>query len=32
MRIDPQTFTAAEYGNLIKIMVEQLKEIERYGK
>lgn len=32
MRIDPHTYTAAEYGNLIKIMMEQIKETKSDGK
>lgn len=31
MRIDPDTFTAAEYGNMIRIMFNQLEDIRNYG-
>lgn len=31
MRIDPGTFTAAEYGNMIRIMFNQLEDMRNYG-
>lgn len=32
MHIDPKVFTTAEYGNLLKMMLNELKEVRNYGK
>lgn len=32
MHIDPMKYTASEYGNVVKIMLDELKEIKNYGK
>ena len=32
MHIDPKIFTASEYGNLLKMMLDELKEMKSNGK
>jgi hypothetical protein len=32
MYIDPLKYTAAEYGNMVKMMLDELKEVKSYGK
>ena len=32
MYIDPKTYTAAEYANLVKLMLNEIEEIKKYGK
>ena len=32
MRIDDKTYTASEYANLIRLMLNEIEEVKKYGK
>lgn len=32
MRIDDKTYTAAEYANLVRLMLNEIEEVKKYGK
>ena len=32
MHIDDKTYTAAEYANLVRLMLNEIEEVKKYGK